>query len=116
MNGLPRASGLHHVAGEDVERKLELLPELVLPLLDKASGRDDQATVDIATNNELVNVEAGHDGLARARIIGEEVAQRLPREELLVNGFDLMRQRVDGRRLNGDVGVKEVPELNAARL
>ena len=81
------------VVGQDVERKMELLVELLLPLLDQAAGADDHAAMDVAAQQQFLDEQAGHDGLAGAGIVGQQEAQRLARQHLLVDGGDLVRQR-----------------------
>src|SRR3546814_21003704 len=49
------ARGLDHVSGQDVELEIELLAELVLPLLAKATGRHHQAAVEIAAGCQLLD-------------------------------------------------------------
>ena len=71
------AGGLDHVPGEDLEVEAELLPQLVLPLLDQAAGGDDQAALDVAADHQLLAEQPGHDRLARAGVVGQEEAQGL---------------------------------------
>ena len=86
--------GVGELAGEQLERQAELLPQLVLPLLDQPAGRDDQAALQVAAEHELLDVEPGHDRLARAGIIGEQEPQRGPPDQLAVDGLDLVGQRL----------------------
>ena len=64
--------GLDLLAAQDVEREVELVRQLVLPLLDQTAGRDDQAAFQAAPDQELLDEEAGHDRLAGARIVGQQ--------------------------------------------
>ena len=68
------AGGLELVVGEDLERQVEAAVELVLPLLGQAARADDQAPLQVATNDQLLDEQAGHDGLAGARVVGEQEA------------------------------------------
>ena len=86
---------LDHVAREDVEFQIELLAELVLPLLDQAARCDDEAPFEIAARDQFLDEKASHDRLARAGIVGEEEAQRLTGQHLAIDGRNLMRQRID---------------------
>ena len=79
--GLARAVG-----GEDLEREPELQVQLVLPLLDEAARGDDQAALESPRSDQLLDVEPGHDRLAGARVVGEQEAQRLARQQLAVDG------------------------------
>ena len=55
--------------------------------------------------HQLLDVEAGHDRLAGARVVGEQEAQRLAGQHLAVHGLDLVRQRVDlARRCTASIG------------
>ena len=68
------AGGFELVVGEDLERKLEPAVELVLPLFGEAAGADNEATLQVAAGDQLLDEQAGHDGLAGARVVGEEEA------------------------------------------
>lgn len=84
--------GVDELICQQVEAQAELEEELVLPLLDQAARGDDQALSDVIAQQQLLDVEASHDRLARARVIREEEPQRSPREQLAVDGADLMGQ------------------------
>src|SRR5262249_14118313 len=73
-------------------------------------GRHDEATLYVPANHQLLDEEASHDCLARPRVICEQVAQRLAREHLLVDGLDLMRERHETGRVNGQHRVEQVSE------
>ena len=66
--------GLDLLAAQDVEREVELVRQLVLPLLHQAAGRDDQAALQAAPDQELLDEQAGHDRLAGAWIVGQQEA------------------------------------------
>jgi len=76
----------------------------------RAPWANDQAAVEIATQVELLHEEPGHDRFAGARIVGEQEPERLPREHRFVDCRDLVRQRIDIRAMNCQVGVKVVRE------
>ncbi len=111
-----RQRRLDAVAGQEGEVEVELLGELRLPLLDEAAGRDDEAATQVAADDELADEEPGHDRLAGAGVVGEQEAQRLAREHLLVDGGDLVRQRFDEAGAHRDVRVEEVGEVDALRF
>ena len=90
-----RRRALDPIAGQEREVEVELLGELRLPLLDERPGGDDEAAAEVASDDELADEEPGHDRLAGARVVGQEEAQRLAREHRLVDGGDLVRQRLD---------------------
>ena len=69
---LERRSAEHRLAElwrENLECQSELQVQLVLPLVDQAARDDDQTALDVLSEDQLLDVEAGHDRLARARII-----------------------------------------------
>ena len=51
--------------------RLNLLAELVLPLFDEATRRDDQAALQVASGDQLLDEQTGHDGLPGAGIVRE---------------------------------------------
>ena len=110
------ARGLDHLLGEDLEVEAELLPQLVLPLLDQAAGRDDQAALDVAADHQLLAEEPRHDRLAGARVVSQQVAQRLAREHLAVDRIDLVGQRIEVRGLHGQERIKQVGERDPLGL
>ncbi len=68
--------------------------ELVLPLLGEAARADDEAAPEIAPRDQLLDEETRHDRLASAGVVGEEEAQRLAGQHRLVDGRDLVRERI----------------------
>ena len=95
---------------------MEAAVELVLPLLGEAARADDQAALEVAAGDQLLDQQPGHDRLAGAGIVGEQEAQRLARQHRLVDGRDLVRQRVDDRGVDGQHGIEQVREADAVRL
>ena len=110
------ARGLELVVGQDLERQVEAAVELVLPLLGEAAGADDQAALEVAAGDQLLDEQARHDRLAGARVVGEQEAQRLARQHRLVDGRDLVRQRLDDRGVDRQHRVEEVRQPDALRL
>ena len=104
------------VVGHDLERKVEPAVQLVLPLLDEAPRAHDQATLQVPSGHQLLDQQAGHDRLARPRIIGEQETQRLPLEHLVVDGRDLVGQRIHQRSVDGEERIEQVGELDAVGL
>ena len=105
--------GFELVVGEDLEGELEPAGQLVLPLFGEAARTDDQAALQVPAGDQLLDQETRHDGLAGARVVGEQEAQRLARQHRLVDGGDLMRQRVDDRRMDRQQRVEQVREADA---
>ena len=114
--GIARARGLDHVAGEDVEFEIEFLTKLVLPLLDEAARRDDQAALQVAAGDQLLDEQTGHDRLAGAGIVREQEAQRLTRQHLAIDGRNLVRAADRAGRVDGEVGVEEMRQTYTLRL
>ena len=85
-------------------------------MLDEAAGRDDQAALKIAADQQLLDQQPRHDRLAGAGIVGEQEPQRLARQHLAINGRDLMRQRLDLGRADGEVGIEQVGKADAVGL
>ena len=104
------------VVGQDVERQVEPAVELVLPLLGETAGTDDETPLKVSSGNQLLDEQPRHDGLAGARVVGEQEAQGLPRQHRFVDRGDLMRQRLDDRRVHGEHGVEEMGEADPLRL
>ena len=71
--------GFAELRGEDLEGEPELQIQLVLPLIDQPSGRDDEAALDVLAQDQLLDVEPGHDRLTGARVVGKQEAQRRAR-------------------------------------
>ena len=90
--------------------------KLVLPLFGQTSGADDEAAFEIAAGDQLLDEQPRHDRLARARIIGEQEPQRLARQHRLVDGGDLVRERIDQRCVHGEHGVEQVREADPVGL
>ena len=64
----------------------------------------------------LAHVQAGHDRLAGAGVVGQQEAQRSLPQHLLVDGDALVRQRVDQRGLGGECGIDQMPVGQPVRL
>jgi hypothetical protein len=90
-----RRAALDPVPGELGEVEVELLGQLRLPLLDERTGYDDEAAAEVAADDELADEEPGHDRLAGARVVGEQEAQRLAGQHLLVHRGDLVWEGLD---------------------
>ncbi len=114
--GVAGVGGVDHLARHDLEAEVELLTHLVLPLVDQHARADDEHAPRVAADHELLDEQAGHDGLAGAGIVGEQEVQRLAREHLLVHRRDLVRQRQDVGGAHRKQRIEEVGELDATRL
>ena len=110
------AGSFQLVVGQNLERQVEAAIEFVLPLLGQAAGADNQAALQIAPGDQLLHQQPGHDGLARAGIVGQQEAQWLARQHGLVDGGDLVRQRLHHRGVNGENRVKEMGQPDTLGL
>ena len=104
------------VVGEDLEVQVEALVQLILPLLGQAAGTHHQTALQIAAGDQFLHQQSGHDRLAGAGIVGQQEAQRLPRQHRLVHRGDLMRQWLHQRGVHRQRGVEQVREVDAQRL
>jgi hypothetical protein len=69
--------------------------KLVLPLLRQAPRAHNEAALKIATSDQFLDQQPCHDRLSRPRIIRQQEPQRLARQHGLINGGDLMWQRLN---------------------
>src|SRR5207245_1522174 len=111
-----RAGGVELVVGQNLEGQVELAVELVLPLLYQHSGADDEATAEVTSDHEFLDEKPGHDGLSGPWVVGQQEAERLTEEHLLVDRRDLVGERVDQRGVHCEKWVEEVGEVNSVRL
>ncbi len=116
IKGVAATGLLDQLAGEGGEGEAELLAQFVLPLLDQATGGDDEHAAGVGAQVQLADVEAGHDGLAGAGVVRQQVAQGLARQQGCVNGGDLVRQGFDVGGVDRHHGVEEVGEVDAVGL
>ena len=116
---------LKHVAGrggfdalvaEYLEAQVELAEKLVLPLFGQRTGADDETALEVAARDKFLDEQAGHDGLARAGVIRKDVAQGQTPQKFLIDGGNLMRERLDIGRVDGEIRVEEVGVVDAPRL
>lgn len=101
---------------EDSELQAEFLEQFVPPLLDEAARRDDQHPPSIGPHDQFADVEARHDGLARAGVVGQDEAQRLTRQHRLVDGGDLVRQRLDVGGVDGHHRIEQKRQVDPLGL
>ena len=85
---------------EHLETQIELGGQFLAPLLNQPTGSDHDHPFAVGTQHQLLDIEAGHDRLARARIVGQQEPQRKPRQQFLIDGADLMRQRIHIRAVD----------------
>jgi len=81
--------------GKDVEGQTELFEQFVFPLIDQTAGSDDENPACIGPHNQFTDVKSRHDRLASPRIVRQDIPQWLAGKHRLVNGGDLVWQRID---------------------
>ena len=105
-----------HVAADHVELLAELVLHLALPLEREVGRRDDQRARDEAADLQLLEEQARHDRLAGAGIVGEQEADARQLQEVVVDGLELVRQRIDAGDREREVRVVLVGEAKARGL
>ncbi len=108
--------GVDELIGQQIEAQAELEEELVLPLLHEPAGRDDEALLHVIAQQQLLDVEAGHDCLAGAGVVGEQKAQRGTREQFAVHRADLVREGLHVAGGDGEHRVEQPGQRDALRL
>jgi len=114
VHAVVRAKG---VAADDLELLAELVAQLALPLEGQIGGGDDQDALDQAADLQLLDQEPSHDGLASARVVGEQETDARKPHEVVVDRFELVvRQRIDPGDGEAEVGVVFVSEAQTHGL
>ena len=106
VKGLPVGVG----ADDDAGSRARTAFAVRAPSCRPARGRDDQDPSHKATREHLANVEPGHDGLARPRLVGQEKAEARLRQHVVVDGDPLVGQRIDQRDFGRKGGIEEMAE------
>ena len=99
------ASGIIVGGIENLEVEVEFLGELVPPLLHQATRHHNDGTLTTGAQNKFLQIEAGHNGFSRAGVVGKQKPQRDSREQFLIHGPNLVRQRVDVGTIDGNHGI-----------
>ncbi len=87
-----------------------------MPLLDEAAWGDDQDALGIGAHQQLADKQPGHDGLASARIVSQHISQGLAQQHGLVDGRNLMRQRLHVRRVDRHHRVEQMRQRDTVGL
>ena len=111
------AGGAQDLPAADAgEVQPELVAQLILPLHVEGGRHDDQAALDVGPQQQLLDEQAGHDGLARARVVGKEEAEGLPRQHLIIDSRELVRQRLHARDGDGKLRIEQVGQPEPLRF
>ena len=113
VEGVPGARGFDSIASQQIEGQVELRSELVLPLLHQAARHDNEAALQVTSDQKFLDEQSRHDGLACSWIVGEQEAQRLAGQHLFIDGSDLVRQGFDTRSVDREIGIEEVSKPDA---
>ncbi len=104
------------LALEHEELRVELLLELALPLEGEIGRTDDQDALGEAAELEFTDEQPGHDRLASAGVIRQQESYACELEEVVVDRFELVRQRVHPRDREPEVGVELVGDAEGVGL
>jgi hypothetical protein len=80
------------------------------------AGRDNQAALQVATDQQFLDEKTGHDRLAGAGVVRQQEAQRLTRQHLAVDSRYLVGERLDLGSADGEVGVEKMRQTDAVRF
>ena len=72
LKPVTRSGGSQSFIGQYLKRETELFIQFILPLFHQTTGSDDEAAVNIPSNQQLFDQEPGHDGLTGPRIIRQQ--------------------------------------------
>lgn len=68
------------VIGHDFEGQVEAPIEFILPLFDQVARADNEAPLQVAPRDQLLDQQPSHDGLSGPGIIGQKETKRLARK------------------------------------
>jgi len=77
-----------------------------MPLLHEIAWRHDETPSKISAGNHLLDKQTRHNSFAGTWIIRQNIAQRHARQHFLINGLDLVGQRLNGRGSYGQIGIE----------
>src|SRR6266404_5626027 len=82
-------------AAKNVKLLLKPVGHFTLPLESKVSRADDEHPVGQTAQLEFLEQQARHDGFAGACVVGQQESHTCGLEQVIVNGVQLVRQRVN---------------------
>ena len=95
---------------------VELLLQFALPLEREVGRADDQDALGEAAKLQFADEQAGHDRLAGAGVVGEQEPDARELEQVVVDGLELVRQRIDTRDRETEVRVELVGDAEGVSL
>ena len=101
---------------QDEKLLVELLLQLTLPLEGEVCRARHQHPLDEAAQLQLAHQEPGHDGLAGTGVVCEQEADGGYLQQMFVDGFELVRQRVHPRDGEAEVRVELVSDAERMGL
>src|SRR5262249_32747392 len=75
-----------------------------------------ETSLQVAAGYKFLDEQARHNGLASSRVVSQQESKRLARQHRLVHSRDLVRQRIDQRRMDGQNRDEEVSKPYTVRL
>ncbi len=100
----------------DLELGLEFLLQFALPLEGEVRGTDDQNPLGEAAQLQLPDQEPRHDGLARARVIGQQEPHTGELEQIVVDRLQLVGKRVHAGNGQSEVRIELVGDAERVGL
>ena len=104
------------LALHDQELRVELLLQFALPLEGEVGRADDQDALGEAAELQLADEQARHDRLAGAGVVGQQEADARELEQVVVDRFELVRQRIDARDRETEVRIELVGDAERVGL
>ena len=93
---------------DDQEFLVELFLQFSLPLERQVRRADDKDALGEAAELEFPDQEARHDSLAGSGVVGQQKSHPCEFEKVVVDGFQLMGERIDARDRKREIGVEFV--------
>ena len=91
---------------QDLERLVELLLQLALPLEREVRRDHDQDALGEAPQPQLADQQPGHDRLPGPGVVGQQEAHARQLQQVVVDRLQLVRQRVDARDRQAEAGIE----------
>ena len=103
-------------AFENEELLVEFFFKFALPLECQIRRTDNKDALRQTPELELAYKEPGHDGFPGPGVVGEKEPNPRNLKKIIVNGLQLMRQRIDAGNRKTEVGVKLPSDSERIRL